>query len=322
MVRALLALTTLLLLSACAELPFLQQQKTTEQAEVTGPPAPTSLSIDQALNLKKRGNWADAIKTLEEAQRSYPGNRDVASALNELKASWKGEQRLLEDRMLVIEVAAVKAKLPLLDKLANGDPQNERYQSRRKFWKQYLQSRVNILFGCGLYHRKSDLWLASRCLKLADEIAPSARGKKLLQDIASEVEQSKQASIERKQERAERRRERKLKGLLQDAENDMARGAYSEALVKLDEAQRRAPEHPQVKELLAKVQTTLSLQVTSLMELGDRLYREEQIGPAVAVWETALELDPNHQGISEKIDRARRVLEKLESIRSRAGESE
>ena len=136
------------------------------------------------------------------------------------------------------------------------------------------------------------------------------------------MEQSKQASIERKQERAERRRERQLKGLLQDAENDMARGAYSEALVKLDEAQRRAPEHPQVKELLAKVQTTLSLQVTSLMELGDRLYREEQIGPAVAVWETALELDPNHQGISEKIDRARRVLEKLESIRSRAGESE
>ena len=56
---------------------------------------------------------------------------------------------------------------------------------------------------------------------------------------------------------------------------------------------------------MEKVQTTVSLQVESLVELGDRLYRDEQIGPAVAVWESALELDPDHEEISEKIDRAR-----------------
>ena len=313
------AVLLLLLLTACAQFPIQLSKQPQEEAEaeMAGPPAPSSLALDQAQQLKKKGNWVLAIQMLEEARNNYPGNQDVAEALAELQTSWNEEKRLLEDRMLVIELSALQSKMPLLEKLATGDPENELYQSRLRFWKQYLQSKVNPLIGCGLYHRKRDLWLSSKCLQLADGIMPTSRTKDLLADVAKKIEQQKQASIDRKQERADRRRARQLKGLLQDAEKDMARGAYSNALVKLDEAQRRAPDDPQVRELVEKVQTTVSLQVESLMELGDRLYREEQIGPAVAVWESALELDPDHEQISEKIDRARRVLEKLESIRSR-----
>jgi len=77
-----------------------------------------------------------------------------------------------------------------------------------------------------------------------------------------------------------------------------------------------------VRELLDEVQAALSQQVESLVKLGDRLYREEQIGPAIAVWEAALKLDPNEEGISEKIMRARKVMEKLQHIRSRESEGE
>lgn len=317
--RAPASLLTLLLITACAEYPFRQQQKApVVESEVAGPPAPSSLSIDQALTQKQKGNWAHAIKMLEEAQRNYPFNRDVDDALAELRTSWIEEKRLLEDRMLVIELTAVRSKMPLLDKLANGEPENDLYQSRRLFWRQYLRSRVNPLVGCGLYHRERDLWLSRKCFRLADSIAPSDRTSQLLQQVSEQIEQQDQATIDRKQQLADRRRERQLEELLQEAEKDMDRGAYGNALVKLDEASRQSPEDPRVKAMASEAQSTLSRQVESLVELGDRLYREEQIGPAVAVWETALELDPEQQGLKDKIDRASRVLEKLESIRSRS----
>ena len=74
---------------------------------------------------------------------------------------------------------------------------------------------------------------------------------------------------------------------MEGAERDMQRGEYPSALRKLDEALRQDPENRRVRELLSKAKSELDLQLKSLVKLGDNLYQEEQIGPAVKVWETA-----------------------------------
>ena len=274
-------------------------------------------AIDEARELRDQGNWTEAIKALDAAGRDFPQNQEIQTALQELKTSWRKEKRLLDDRMLVLDTTSLTAKLPLLELRSKGEPENISLKSRLLFWKKYLQSQVDPLISCGVTHGGKYLWLARRCLRLADEIAPSPYITKLLEENSGKIELMHQAISSREEKKEELERVQQVQALLEGAEQDMQRGEYSNALRKLNRALGQDPENRRVRKLLSKAQSELDLQISSLVKLGDNLYQEEQIGPAVKVWETALRLDPTQDGIEEKINRARRVLEKLEAIRSR-----
>lgn len=292
----------------------------TSSAEATGEQqvaeAPAE-AIDEARQLRDQGDWAQAIKTLDDAGRDFPQNQEIQTALQELKTSWRRERRRLDDRMLVIDTTSLTAKLPLLELRSRGEPGNLSLKSRLLFWEKYLQSQVDPLISCGVTHEGRDLWLARNCLRLADEIAPSPLITKLLEENSGKIELRQQAISSREEKEEEIERVHQVQALLEGAERDVQRGEYPSALRKLDQALRQDPENRRVRELQSEAQSELDLKLRSLVKLGDSLYQEEQIGPAVKVWETALRLDPNQDGIKEKIDRARRVLEKLEAIRSR-----
>lgn len=340
----LVALALLSLLTSCAQLSdWKQRWETSLEATVVGESntdegegaeeqqpeeaspevkadSPTVV-IDEAKQLREKGDWSQAIDILEQAGQDFPQNGEIHKALDELKASWQRERRLLDDRMLVIDTAALTAKLPLLELRSKGEPDNLLLKSRLLFWEKYLQSQVDPLVSCGISHEGRYLWLARKCLQLADKTAPSPHITKLLEEIFAKIELRQQVSSSKEDKEEELERVRQVQVLLENAERDMQRGEYPSALSKLDEALRQDPENSKVRELLSKAQSELDLQVKSLVKLGDSLYHNEQIGPAVKVWETALRLDPNQVEIKEKIDRARKVLEKLEEIRSRESSS-
>jgi tetratricopeptide (TPR) repeat protein len=48
---------------------------------------------------------------------------------------------------------------------------------------------------------------------------------------------------------------------------------------------------------------------------GNSLYRQERIAEAKAVWEKALRLDPDNRELKTHIERATRVLIKLQNLR-------
>lgn|GEM_PF-1048107 len=328
--RVALFMALSLLLASCALLNPSQETAAPTILE----PAPVTLPVDritilppsdviqQAETLRKEGNWSQAIEVLKEANRQYPGHGELEAVTQRLEANWQNEKRRLEERILVTETDAMLKIIPMLEQLERGESDDYLLKSRLLFWQQFLQTKVDPLIVCGLDEEARDLWLARKCLKLAQRIAPSDETAAHLQRVSKKINQVKQALREKKERAEQQQRTRKVETLLAEAEHDMERGALSSALLKLDEAIRQEPENLQVRELLDEVQAALSQQVESLVKLGDRLYREEQIGPAIAVWEAALKLDPNEEGISEKIMRARKVMEKLQHIRSRESEGE
>ena len=306
----LLSVILLSLLSACTNLPVWDQQ--TKPA----PRAP-NLVVAEARKLKQKGSWSQAIAMLKEANEKYPENQTIHAELKKLETAWRHEKRLLEDRILVTEMSSLRKKIPLLEKLSQGESNNVLYRSRLLFWQNYLQARVDSLVACGIYHAKTRPLLAKQCLDLADKVAPSEETKKLLNDIAQRMEKRKRVSKNRKAVQAARERKREVQKMLAEAEKANLQGAHRDALFILEEARRQDAENAEVRRQLSKTKTILNRKVESLVRLGDRLYSEEQIVPAVAIWETALKLDPHQREIGEKIDRAQRVLEKLEAIRSR-----
>ena len=282
---------------------------------------PPAEVIRQAEQLRKEGNWSQAIALLQEANRQYPGYGDLEKLTRRLERNWENEKRRLEERILVTEARAMLKIIPMLEQLERGESEDYLLKSRLLFWRQFLQTKVEPLLACGRAEASRDLWLARRCLQLAQRIAPSDEAAELLRQVGMKIDAARKALRERREREEQEQRARRIETLLSEAEFDMQRGALSSALLKLDEAIRQDPENPRVRQLLDQVQAALDRQVESLVKLGDRLYREEQIGPAIAVWEAALKLTPNDQGVSEKILRARKVLEKLQQIRARSGET-
>ena len=112
-----------------------------------------------------------------------------------------------------------------------------------------------------------------------------------------------------------------MRKLISEAERESKQGALTNAMPLLEEALKQDPENVEVRQLINEVQLALENQATVLIKLGDRLYRDEQLGPAIAVWGAALKLDPARLEITDKLDRARRIFAKLESIRAGATES-
>jgi len=322
--KGLITSLPLLLLTACGGIPVTDQ---TLSGESRGEPATPSDAIIEAQQLNSQGNRVEALNILREAGRKYPENINIRSLLEKMEAYWVIEKQLLQDRMLVIEVGGRIEAVPMLEKLSMGDPGNYLLKSRLLFWEQFLQMKVHELLSCAATEREVDITLARKCLQQANAIAPSEETSRQLAEINTRLEQRKQTTMVRIQANQrrkqasvarvqEKKQMRQVEMLLLEAEQDMQQGSLGSALMKLEEALMQDPENPRIRALIEQVQPTLESRFEALMELGDRLYRDEQIGPAVAVWEAALKLKPDQEQISQKIDRARKVLEKLEAIRS------
>ena len=332
MKRLWLSLMLSVLLAACANIPVDEPP----DGKISPLPGPT---IDEARALSKAGDWHQAITLLEKTSEQYPEDLWLRSELENLEQAWAVEKRLIEDRILVAEAASVGEKIALLEKLYQAEPNNVLYQSRLLFWRQYYLSREDSLIACGMHHGETHPQLAKLCLQLAVEIQPSAEAEKLLNDVDRRIKNQTLASFsrsekqtarieerkeeqtarieERKEEQTARNKVQEVEQLLAEAQKAIQRGAYADAMAKLDKAAKEDPDNPKVRQLRSETRSILDERINAMVRLGDQLYKEEKLVHAVAVWETALELDPNREEISGKIDRARRVMEKLEAIRSR-----
>ena len=326
-----IAVVSLLLLAACGTLP---EHELPVEHEVAADPATPSEAIGRVQQLNRQGDRIAALNILRAAGRDYPDNPNIKSLLEKMEASWLLEKRLLQDRMLVIEVRALLQREPLLKQLSEGDPDNYLTKSRLLFWRQYLQLKHASLLSCAETEQEIDLALTRDCLELAQAISPSDETRRRLADVDSQFERRRLRPVRRERERAvpesapsvpeqvEEKQRQRMEVLLQEAERDIRQGSLTRATIKLEEALKQDPQHPRTRALIAEVEIRLASRVQALIELGDRLYRDQQIGPAVAVWEAAVKLKPDQEQIVQKIDRARKVLERLDEIRARELEAE
>ena len=206
--------------------------------------------------------------------------------------------------------------LPLLEELAKGHPNNQMINTRILLWQSYLNTKEPELVNCGIELEKENVWLARRCLSMAYRISQTPETQQRLAAVTNRIEAIEQAARAKLEQKEERVRADRVERLLSEAMQERQQGQLVNAMVKIDEALKQDPESPRVREQLSELQEHLGREAETLMQLGDRLYRNQQTGAAIAVWETALKLDPNQQQLTERILRARTVLNKLESIRS------
>lgn len=92
-------------------------------------------------------------------------------------------------------------------------------------------------------------------------------------------------------------------------------GQPIEALRELARAAEASPRDGQLAAALLTLRGVLQSRVEQFFVQGIRYYRAERMQPAIEQWETVLLIDPGHEKARLYIDKARKVLEKLEAIR-------
>lgn len=190
---------------------------------------------------------------------------------------------------------------------------------------QEAASLVDGLLECGHESiQEDDLVTAEKCLQLAQSIDDTPVVQAALSSLAAKQEsqrdnmekkeQVKRVSKEKKQAINRRNKTQDLLARTGKAleSNDLLAARTSFSKIPARERKTRA-----VAAMQARLDQAIDPVVTELLNKGDRQYRADRVDRAISSWTLALELDPGNTAISERLDRANKVLARLEELRSK-----
>lgn len=315
----------LLFLAGCSQLPS-RVGKEQHQPQVADD------IIREAISLRVAGRWAESLALLEKTNSKHPGNTTLMETLRQTRMLHNYEIRTLEDRILALEANTLKEKASILKKIAEINPGNYSVGTRLYFLNGARKRGVNGLVACGRYHKWKNQPLSQHCLQLANEQNPSAETQLLLDEVGQRIESVQDRQVLEKQFRDKKRRRekqvllkdkikkdqvknnKKLEKLLTVAEENIGGGSYELAAVNLKKIEVMSPQDSRLYHLKTQLKEGIDKQIEELDRAGDRLYREEQVEQAVSAWESALDLDPDRKDITAKIERAMKILTRLETL--------
>ena len=111
----------------------------------------------------------------------------------------------------------------------------------------------------------------------------------------------------------------KTQKILEQARQALAKNDLAAAREFLAQVPPQANSSKDVLPIHEELDIAVNKQVKELKSRGDREYRADDVMAAISTWSTALMLDPNNQQLNERLDRAGRVLVKLEQLRQIQG---
>lgn len=303
------ALLVVALLSGCA---VLQPPPTPASA---GVPASPEEALQAAAQLSDAGDWSAAIAVLEAASERFPVSPLIDKELRSLRDGRGATARVLEDRIMVGDAENHRAKIRLLQELSRVQPDNLILMSRRLYWEEALAERLEPLTACAEMHVESEPALARRCFDLATELDPPETTRRRLARVGRLLQASEAVAVERRRKEETRLRRQRAAAQIDEAAQAIEQQQYRRALDILDQAGKLHPDHPKIPELRDRAWSQIGPQVEALVKLGDRLYLDEELNAAVGTWRAALTLKPGDEEIIARIERARTVLNRLETLR-------
>ncbi len=306
------------LLGACTRLPWREMPVAKDAGEL----------LRQAEVLHAQGRWEDALARLREGRRWFPDDARIATLSEKWRGEWRQQRATLEDRLRATDAEALLTRRRLLAKLEAAERFDPLNQSRLALLDANLKTRRPGLIDCAKRQRGIAGGLARRCARLVARIGPGEDIPKLTS--AAKRKKKRARKVEKRSDARNAGARVSPRGaptaatprdalakLLDEARDALDEGALLDALVALDQARALNPEDARYLRLRARFRLEVAPRVDALDALGNRLYRDERLQPALTVWRLARRLAPDDTELAAKIERAERVAAKLRRIRSR-----
>ncbi|PLY15943.1 MAG: hypothetical protein C0631_05160 [Sedimenticola sp.] len=327
-------LLTVLFMQGCAQFPIFNKP----DPDFSLSPQQTIESADQLAN---QGQWQDAIALLRRAQKMYVDSPLLQRKEWELSNQWQEIKLTIDHKILIIETNALRQRLSLMEVVTTGEPDSYSTKTRVLFWEQLLKQKFQDLIACSDYQLDKQPDLAELCLTLAAEIEltpevderlaeldrrkPAVQESERLQGSTLAIDNPVKPPAKKQPQKKvakQNNNDEQVQTLLASAQIAMEQGDFPSAVSDLKQAVSIQPESSDFWFEIENLQWQIENQIDALIRQGEVYYGYDQLEAAVTTWEKVLVLDPERRDIADRINRARKVLVKLESIKKQTENKE
>lgn len=284
-------------------------------------------ALAAALARRDQGELFQARQVLDAALEQMPDNQALLDARQTIETRRTALLRINDCRLGAARGQYLMDKTELLQQRAPLDMKDylQDWQVRRE--RQELEQLASQLRDCAIQA------LADRQLALAEDTLVAARRIRGEDFVAAELQQlaqlknpqpaasapeAKKPAPKRPAEPTPQQQIRQARIALQSA---MTRGDLRQAKAQLAELRRLEGETPQLVELDTAVSEAIAAYIADAHEQANALYRDRQIVQARDLWQKILELDPDDIQARANLERAERVLKKLEELQGISAET-
>ncbi len=272
--------------------------------------------IAEARARQDEGDWKGALDTMDEALGRYPESTPLQQARADLKVE---QDRRLAD--LDVDLTLARSGWLLQQRGVLEKRRALAGTSWSDDWKitdidSELSRLQPVLIAQGQQAFKAgNHTLAERCFELAQRIAPDAAASAGLDSIRRTREKQQTATRQRQHTEQVRQVRRQYLNYLATARKALEDNDLIAARDALAAARAVDSSDPNFLKLNDEFERRHDAQVEQWLSEGSSLYRRGEFRQARDLWQKVVTLDPRNTLAQARLDRANRVIEKLERLR-------
>jgi hypothetical protein len=284
-----------------------------------------SAILSDARRWESDNDLYSANELLVEALQKLPGSPRLNAYKVRLDAERTERLRENEQRELLSDAEYFVTQQEIYKEHLNLDTPSLVQRMKNALSQQQANDLAARLLACGEEAlQKNDLETVDKCLYYAQAIKDTPEVRTALSQLES-VRATQRQSNEKKthiiQVKEEKRLARdhrdKTQEVLEKTERALDNKDLPAAYRIFRELPKGGSESGKVVAVRTRLNDAIRSRVRELTSEGDRQYRADNVVRAIRSWEGALKLDPDNPELTERLERARKVLARLEELKNR-----
>ena len=264
-------------------------------------------TILTANQLVSKNQWHKASLLYEDAMDKLPHSEKLQKSYADFKLKRQVYLEDLENQLLIHKGVWLNNTSLLYRKIKAAVPDKYRSVSGIKDYEKDRDKTLESLVECArTASAANELPLAGKCLALAQRMDKDLKKDPRLDEVRIKLNQARDART--------RQYKRKTSALIAELRQGYSQDILQRAHDHLQAADQFGPLDDANLKLLEDLDKRLQSGIHQRMESARRLYSRGKIEQALQIWESLQTLAPGNQQLQAYIERARRVLEKLQRL--------
>jgi len=284
----------------------------------------------QARELESGNDLLGAVQLLSTALQKVPHSTSLRELRNTIEPERIKQLQSNEREQLIARANYILDQRQLYNHQANLESPSlgKRWEHTRN-QKEAIQLSEQLLEHGQLALQGDNPELVKICLQLSQALHKTPEVDALLSDILAKEEAGKQVVIketrlaqkkasirkERTRKKEQQDQKKKTEVLLAEAQQALAEDDLQVARAAVVQIPPSAVADSEVLAIQGDLHQAVDVRVKELVITGDKQYRADNVLQAVRTWTKALSLDPDNRELRERVERANKVLARLEELK-------
>jgi len=281
-------------------------------------------TVSEANTLASGNDLLNAVQLLSGALQKVPHNAQLRDLRNTLEKDRTRQLRNNDRKQLIAHAHYLIDQQQLYHNQVNLETPSmgQRWNNSRN--EKEALATAKRLYEHG-YHAISqeDIDTALECLQLSEELHESPETRKLLTGIESmknsQIKVAKQEAGRKqakKKKKQARKQQKETAALLAETRQALDEDDVQVARTTFNKIPSSTSKSSKISAVQDDLEDAVDRHVTKLIARGDAQYRADNVNGAIKFWTEAKQLDPENSELKERLDRARKVMARLEELKS------